>query len=482
MTATGPATTTTAAADMFQNIGAAVDTVAGQDENSAIDEPSIVDNIESLCMNCEEQGVTRLLLTRIPFFREVVLMSFSCPHCHYRNSEIQSAGQIQERGTRYTFYLTNTTDLNRQLVKSETCVTRIPELDLEIPAQRGQLTNVEGLLTVVAEDLASDQAVRIHTDPEGHAKIESFIARIKACLGPTTQEGDENAATTADDKDEKLPFPFTIILDDPAGNSWIEPRFEDKRGKWERADYLRSPEQNERLGLTDTSAHDTTGGEEQQEITDIKRDEVHTFPATCPSCTRPCSTFMKFVNIPHFKEVIIMSTVCEDCGYKSNEVKTGGAVPPEGTRITLNVTHPDDLARDILKSETCALTCPELNLDLTPGTLGGRFTTLEGLLTQVHDDLHSRIFSSLDDSTPTDSVDLEARERWKKFFEGLLEAKDGKRKFTVILEDPMGASYLQNLFAPDKDPEMEVVSYKRTHEQEEELGLLDMVTEGYEQT
>ena len=33
--------------------------------------------IESYCMNCEENGITRLLLTRIPFFREVVLMSFS---------------------------------------------------------------------------------------------------------------------------------------------------------------------------------------------------------------------------------------------------------------------------------------------------------------------------------------------------------------------------------------------------------------------
>lgn len=44
----------------------------------------------------------------------------------------------------------------------------------------------------------------------------------------------------------------------------------------------------------------------------------------------------------------------------------------------------------------------------------------------------------------------------------------------------MGASYLQNLYAPDPDENMCVENYDRTEEQEEELGLRDMKTEGYE--
>jgi len=40
---------------------------------------------------------------------------------------------------------------------------------------------------------------------------------------------------------------------------------------------------------------------------------------------------------------------------------------------------------------------------------------------------------------------------------------------------------LQNLYAPDPDPELEVVHYERTKEQDDELGILDMKTEGYEQ-
>lgn len=41
--------------------------------------------------------------------------------------------------------------------------------------------------------------------------------------------------------------------------------------------------------------------------------------------------------------------------------------------------------------------------------------------------------------------------------------------------------FLQNLYAPDPDPELEVVHYERTKEQEDELGISDMKTEGYEE-
>lgn len=41
------------------------------------------------------QGVTRLLLTTIPYFKEVIIMSFRCEHCGTSNNEIQSAGSIR---------------------------------------------------------------------------------------------------------------------------------------------------------------------------------------------------------------------------------------------------------------------------------------------------------------------------------------------------------------------------------------------------
>lgn len=38
----------------------------------------------------------------------------------------------------------------------------------------------------------------------------------------------------------------------------------------------------------------------------------------------------------------------------------------------------------------------------------------------------------------------------------------------------------QNMYAPEEDPELRVQRYERTFEQNEELGLNDMKTEGYE--
>lgn len=52
----------------------------------------------------------------------------------------------------------------------------------------------------------------------------------------------------------------------------------------------------------------------------------------------------------------------------------------------------------------------------------------------------------------------------------------------IILDDPAGNSYLQNVYAPEEDPEMEIVHYERTFEHNEELGLNDMKVENYEGT
>ena len=46
--------------------------------------------------------MTRLFLTKIPFFREVIVSSFHCDHCGNHNAELQPAGRIQEKGVKYS--------------------------------------------------------------------------------------------------------------------------------------------------------------------------------------------------------------------------------------------------------------------------------------------------------------------------------------------------------------------------------------------
>lgn len=77
--------------------------------------------------------------------------------------------------------------------------------------------------------------------------------------------------------------------------------------------------------------------------------EVMQFPATCPMCKEPGIQKMLDVRIPFFKEVIVMAFICDECGFKNSEIKSGGAIAPKGRRLTLRVKGAEDLARDLLK-------------------------------------------------------------------------------------------------------------------------------------
>ena len=86
---------------------------------SADDINSEPTEIESMCMNCHENGVTKLLLTMIPHYKEVIISSFNCDLCGFSNNEIQSGSVIQEKGLKLTVTISNERDLSRQLVKSD---------------------------------------------------------------------------------------------------------------------------------------------------------------------------------------------------------------------------------------------------------------------------------------------------------------------------------------------------------------------------
>ncbi|GMI36773.1 hypothetical protein TeGR_g13795, partial [Tetraparma gracilis] len=115
----------------------------------------------------------------------------------------------------------------------------------------------------------------------------------------------------------------------------------------------------------------------------LGKEEVMTFPTDCPGCGAPGETNMCTTQIPHFKEVIIMCLDCDKCGYRSNEVKGGGAIPDFGTRVSLTVSGPEDFGREILKSDTAGLAIPELDLELEEGSLDGVYSTVEKRVAEV---------------------------------------------------------------------------------------------------
>ncbi|KAL9587979.1 MAG: hypothetical protein Q9203_003203, partial [Teloschistes exilis] len=455
-------------------------------QDAVEDELKVVDIIESLCMQCHEDGETRLLLTKIPYFREVILMSFSCDHCGFSNTEVKSAGEIQERGAKYSLDVRDLDDMQRQIIKSDTSVFRLEDLDIEMPPGHSQLTNVEGILLEILKDLESGQRKREKDEPELWAKINAIVQRL---LKMTLEQK----------------FPFTITLDDPSGNSWIEPSPEDRNHKYHKTEYPRTAAQNAALGLSDepstTSGMGNTSHEQSAtssngiiahvvpqlpseaegstdlEDVDILAGHNYSIPTQCPGCTKEAHVNLQLVNIPYFKEVVVSAVMCLHCNYRSSDVKTGGEIPRLGKKIYLHVKQPIDLSRDILKSETCCVKIEEVGVEVQPGTMGGRFTTVEGLLAQIRDDLRSNVFDIDDDAgAGGDSMPDETRQAWNRFFEILDKAIRGEMEFTILLEDPLANSYVQSLMAPEPDPQLREEDYARTTEEEDDLGISDMRT------
>ncbi|XP_024030150.1 zinc finger protein ZPR1 [Morus notabilis] len=450
--------------------------------------------LESLCMRCGENGITRFLLTLIPHFRKILLSAFECPHCGERNNEVQFAGEIQPKGCCYRLEVPSgdLKMLDRQVVKSESATIKIPELDFEIPpeAQRGSLSTVEGILVRAADELEALQEERKKVDPQTAEAIDQFLVKLRACATGVS--------------------PFAFILDDPAGNSFIENLHAPSHDpSLSIKFYERTPEQQASLGyLVDSSqsADHRDGTSEPNSSSDqIRREphgsvgaaaghraiaqsnsaeiaealfrytapeEVMTFPSTCGVCASRCETRMFVTNIPYFQEVIVMASTCDACGYRNSELKPGGRIPEKGKRITLTVKKTDDLSRDVIKSDTAGVKIPELDLELASGTLGGIVTTVEGLITKISESLervHGFTFG--------DSLDENKRIKWIDFKTRLSKLLSLEEPWTLILDDALANSFVAPVTDDIKDDhQLMFEEYERSWEQNEELGLNDIDT------
>uniref|UniRef100_F1L0M8 Zinc finger protein ZPR1 n=1 Tax=Ascaris suum TaxID=6253 RepID=F1L0M8_ASCSU len=412
--------------------------------------------VESLCTNCGKNGTTCIMCTRIPYYRQVIVMSFTCEHCGYRNSELQSGEPVQEHGTEIVLHVVEEKDLSRQLVKSEYAQIEIPELELTIEplTQPGEVTTVEGILSRVHTGLEQDQGRRRQEDSQIADKIDQFIRRIERLI-------------TLEEK-------FTLKLRDASGNCFIQnPNPFHVDPHCITTHYHRSLAERKMLGLADDNDVEEEPAPEWQSFEDAKH-EVLRFPTDCPNCGAHIETCMKPTDVPYFSTVIIMSTTCDACGLKTNEVKSAGAIKDQGCKLIVSIEEEVDLARDVLKSDTCNMSLPELELEVGPGALPSRFTTVEGLLMATKDQLKEQGSFMLGDSA--DSQDKHKMSEFLKNFDAILSLK---KKAHLVLDDPAGNSYIQSLAAPLDDSRLEKIFYRRSFEQNDELGLNDMRTENY---
>ena len=399
----------------------------------------------TLCMNCMKQGTTNCECKNIKNFRNIKISHFQCPHCNYTNDSISFPGMIQPDGIHVTYRNTSLKDLQRFIIKSSSCTVSIPQLKLEIPGP----TQADSFQTIEKFLLKTYSAMK---DSEN----QEFLELLDKCIKGNVE--------------------FDLILDDPSGNSFIEctnsPENDDKI---EIAYYERTKENEELIEMNEKRNHENyeIGHESFDRIDSIfanNDNQIMGFQTTCAACEtegtmRSCTLF-----IPHFKEIVIMTFNCDHCGYHKAEVIVCGTVSAKARSISLYCDSNEDLKRELLKSETAKIKIPEIDFELTSGTLGGKFTTIEGLLVEIQKNLRE---NNPFTKSYADIGDLSIYNYLIQTLEGF---SNNEEPFTIIIDDPLSNSYIEEIKTNDK---IIIENYDRSADDDDYLGINDMKTEEY---
>lgn len=457
-----------------------------------------VNEIESYCTNCEKNGTTRILITKIPFFKDIIIMAFECPNCGWRNNEVQTAGQLADYGIKYVVKIINKRDLDRRVVKTEFAEIQIPSIGFEIPkiTQKSKLSTIEGFISCARDDMqkALDEGIYDTVDEKIRDGIKQTIQNLTDIL-----------------EERKLPCEF--ILTDPSGNSFVENPFAPSRDVYcTTTHFVRTKEMSEAMGYSlenqqnqdsenvisfsnakigllgdenkgfevyksksHISAHlmDMTKSIEEKEGSD-----AIVIPEVCLVCGKMGENRVCVISIPYFKELIITCFSCDSCSFKSSEVKGGGGISEKGSKITLKLTSKEDLNRDLFKSETSQIIIPELNFESGSGSLGSMFTTVEGLIDKLINNIKNTPFAQGDSCENSKKFD-----DFVKKLEDIVDSEKEFFPFTLIINDPASNSFLFSINHenPENDKNMIIEEYERDWEQNEDLGINGMKTENYQE-
>jgi zinc finger protein len=122
----------------------------------------------------------------------------------------------------------------------------------------------------------------------------------------------------------------------------------------------------------------------------------------------------------------------------------------------------EDIHRQIIKSDICVLSIPEIELEISEGN--GRFITIEDLLKETYDNLKkysSNYQSSINKNNPT-----------LKTLSKIQSILDGDTDFTLVLNDPLGLSQIE-LFENDTFEKLHVELIERNHLENSNFNISD---------
>ena len=150
----------------------------------------------------------------------------------------------------------------------------------------------------------------------------------------------------------------------------------------------------------------------------------------CPVCGNNSLNVVLIENkIPYFGKVVISSSVCEICGYKLNDVFSVETREP--LEYKLFVESEEDLMARVVKSSSATVIIPELGLKIEPGPLSqGYVSNVEGVLRRIEDVFRGQLAV----------LEGKKKEKMKNLLGKLEKMIEGKKKFILVIKDPLGNS------------------------------------------
>ena len=156
-----------------------------------------------VCPSCGQANlIVRSMLYSIPYFNELAMFSMECPECNFTHNDVFSAEQ--RKPTRFTLYVDELKLLRSRVVRSGSGTFRLPEFGIDVepgPAAESFITNVEGILQRTMSVV--ETAISFAEKPKEKEKGAQILSDMNRAI-----EGE---------------FPFTLVIEDPAGVSGIIP-------------------------------------------------------------------------------------------------------------------------------------------------------------------------------------------------------------------------------------------------------------------
>ena len=152
------------------------------------------------CPVCNQKKMTLTEAeTEVPFFGKIYIFSMSCTNCKYHKSDVEAAEK--KEACKCVFEVSGKEDLQVRVVRSSEGIIRFERVGTiePGPAAEGFITNIEGLINKIKEQI--EKIRDLEEDDDAKQKAKNLVKKlIKVLWG-----------------EEKL----KITIEDPSGNSAI---------------------------------------------------------------------------------------------------------------------------------------------------------------------------------------------------------------------------------------------------------------------